>query len=132
MSLPYVSIHPMSKKTVRKLERAAKLISEASEDLSEKVYFVAESDQLKRLALELGIDHTREPDWVLAQVGQMAKTNGHDLIAELLRIPSRMGKVTHSDYPPAWFDAIRWVKERVATEVAAWNERAGRGLENPS
>lgn len=39
------------------------------EELGGEVYKAVESDELKRLAIDAGVDHTREPTFILREIG---------------------------------------------------------------
>lgn len=41
------------------------------EELGEATYYAVESETLKRVALDVGVDHTRESTWVIQELGRL-------------------------------------------------------------
>lgn len=112
-------------KATKKLEKATALIFEAAEELNAITCKMVDNDVLKSIALELGVDHTREPERVLEGLATVARHNGHDLIERLLRVPDQVDTTEKS--PTTEFDkgfkrACWWVREEMAREVKEWNE----------
>lgn len=70
----------MSSRVKELAERLSEVVSEAGvlvEELDGCAYQVMTSEALKNAAIRLGIDHTREPTWVLDQIVQKAQKAQH-------------------------------------------------------
>jgi hypothetical protein len=52
------------------LKALADLLGEAYEEINQLHWESVESESLKRLAIKVGVDHTRESDWVLEEIGR--------------------------------------------------------------
>lgn len=112
-------------KAHKKLIKAANLIQGAAEDLAGEAYQRLETEQLKMLAISLGVDHTREPTWILEQIGEMAKANGHELTDKVLRAPCeakrRPRPVRNADYLMGWKQGCEMVDAIMDGYVEEWN-----------
>lgn len=59
-------------KAAKRIDAAVRDLFEVAEQLGYLAHCVANSEVLKEAALRAGVDHTREPDWVVGQLGDMA------------------------------------------------------------
>jgi hypothetical protein len=101
---------------IAELAAAVHRVHALAEELSGAVYLPVESEALKACAIAVGVDHTRDPEWVLAAIAERyaaaAVDPGFDVDGVMVAL---MGDWSEDLYAAGWHRDIEFITWRQLT-----------------